>query len=182
MSGGTFDHQQYRLNDLRHQIEELIAHNNIEECGYARGYSKETLAKFEETIRALKIAEAMVNRVDWLVADDDGEETFHARWKEELKRIELELPHSAILRFCNKCDGTSVLDWWESGHPKLKCMQCSEACPVCGKTVMYTPEHPKLTSWRCDSCKTYGRYINGTEEKEIGGVSHHGKNQKTKER
>jgi len=26
----------------------------------------------------------MLNRVDWLVSDDDGEDTFHQRWNEEL--------------------------------------------------------------------------------------------------
>jgi hypothetical protein len=85
MSGGHFDYQQYRLHDIASMIDELIAGNEQPDCfGYARNYSPETIAKFKLASEALERAGAMAQRIDWLVSGDDGEETFHARWKEEV--------------------------------------------------------------------------------------------------
>ena len=85
MSGGHFDYQQYRLYDIAHMIDELIAGNNIPNTfGHARNYSAETIAKFKLAAETLRRASAMAGRVDWLVSGDDSEETFHARWVEEV--------------------------------------------------------------------------------------------------
>jgi len=40
-----------------------------------------------ETIDILEIAEAMVQRVDWLLSGDDGEESFRSRWAEEVESL-----------------------------------------------------------------------------------------------
>lgn len=79
MSGGYFDYQQYRLNDIADAIERLISNN--------REFDKDTLYKFGETITVLRKAEKMVQRIDWLVSGDDSEETFHERWAEELGKL-----------------------------------------------------------------------------------------------
>lgn len=50
-------------------------------------YSPETIAKFKETIVALRTAAVMAKRVDFLLAGDDGEETFHERWEQELTQL-----------------------------------------------------------------------------------------------
>jgi hypothetical protein len=85
MSGGHFDYQQYRLHDIATMIDELIAGNNIPNTfGSARNYSPETIAKFKLAANTLEEAAAIAQRVDWLVSGDDSEETFHARWKEEV--------------------------------------------------------------------------------------------------
>ena len=89
MSGGYFDYAQYRLNDIASSIDELISSNDdasLDEFGDARGagYSKETIERFREASAALRRAEAMAQCVDWLVSGDDGEETFHSRWAEEV--------------------------------------------------------------------------------------------------
>jgi len=94
MSGGYFDYQQYRLHDIAESISGLIASNQdegVDEYGDPKGYfySEETIAKFKLTERTLRIAEAMVQRVDWLMSGDDGEETFHERWKEEISKLQL---------------------------------------------------------------------------------------------
>lgn len=93
MSGGYFDYQQYRLNDIAEEIKELIKSNNDatkNEWGDVRGrfYTDETLEKFEKAVYALQRASAMAQRVDWLVSGDDGEDSFHRRWDEELEELE----------------------------------------------------------------------------------------------
>lgn len=89
MSGGHFDYAQYRLNDIASSIDELIARNDdasMNEYGDTRGagYSNETIEKFKEASETLRRAEAMAQRVDWLVSGDDGEESFHSRWAKEV--------------------------------------------------------------------------------------------------
>lgn len=90
MSGGHFDYQQYRINDIATMIDELIASNDdksLNDFGYERGlgYSAETISKFKEASDTLKRAANMAQRIDWLVSGDDGEDSFHRRWEEECK-------------------------------------------------------------------------------------------------
>jgi hypothetical protein len=89
MSGGHFDYQQYRIEDIAATIEELIASNDdktLNEWGDCRGkgYDEEIIEKFKLTVYTLRKAATMAQRVDWLVSGDDGEESFHRRWDEEL--------------------------------------------------------------------------------------------------
>lgn len=89
MSGGTFDYLQYRLYEIVESIEEIIKQNDIEnEYGYKTEFSPETLDKFKEGIDLLKKAQVYAQRIDWLCAGDDGEETFHKRLEEDLKKLE----------------------------------------------------------------------------------------------
>lgn len=86
MSGGYFDYNQYRLIDIADEIERAIEKNNkVDEFGFSQNFSSETLNKFRETIDILKKASLMVGRIDWLLSGDDGEESFHKRWKEEIE-------------------------------------------------------------------------------------------------
>jgi nicotinic acid mononucleotide adenylyltransferase len=92
MSGGHFEYQQYRIEDIAKSIEELIKSNDdesLDEWGYRRGhvYSIETIEKFKTAVDTLRKAAIMAQRVDWLVSGDDGEDSFHRRWDEELKEI-----------------------------------------------------------------------------------------------
>lgn len=82
MSGGHFNYQQYRLNDMAIEIKELIA----KQAEY--GYSDKTIFKFREAVEYLELAATFVQRIDWLVSGDDGEETFHKRLTEELERFD----------------------------------------------------------------------------------------------
>jgi hypothetical protein len=93
MSGGHFDYIQYRFNDVIEEIKELIESNNIEdEYGNKYDFSELTLDEFEKAIKILKLAIIYVQRIDWLVSGDDGEETFHERIKEDLIENEIKLP------------------------------------------------------------------------------------------
>ena len=87
MSGGHFDYQQYRLEQIADEIGQLIYGNDVEdEWGYKAGFSPQTLDKLMETIHWLKRTAEMVQRVDWLVSGDDGEDAFHERWKTEVRK------------------------------------------------------------------------------------------------
>ena len=89
MSGGHFDYQQYRIEDIATSIDELIESNDSTEINsygdeLGRHYPPDIIAKFDEARKTLRIAAAMAQRVDWLVSGDDGEDTFRERWSEKL--------------------------------------------------------------------------------------------------
>ena len=87
MSGGYFDYQQYRLEDMADEIRSLIALNESQTLNKKEKYSAETIVKFLEADKVLRIASVMVQRIDWLVSGDDGEESFHERWNEDIKSL-----------------------------------------------------------------------------------------------
>lgn len=92
MSGGHFNYSQAHISSIADEIEDMI-HNNdstkMDEWGYKRGrqYSHETIEQFKKAVSLLREAREYVQRVDWLVSGDDGEETFHQRLAEDLKRL-----------------------------------------------------------------------------------------------
>ena len=89
MSGGTFDYRDYCLSEFADQIQDLIDSNDhVSEYGYTRGYSEKTLTEFATAIDLLRRASIYVRRIDWLVAGDDGEDTFHKRLAEKLQKYE----------------------------------------------------------------------------------------------
>ena len=83
MSGGYFDYQQWRMIDMADEIDQVIAKRGKIEWNKA-GYTPETILQFEEASRLLKRAQVYVQRIDWLLSDDDGEDTFHERLKNDL--------------------------------------------------------------------------------------------------
>ena len=82
MSGGHFEYNQYRIDDIADQIDRLVERNGKDEDEYAITYSQDTIRKFKMASIACKEAAKMVQRVDWLASGDDGEDSFHRRWKE----------------------------------------------------------------------------------------------------
>lgn len=90
MSGGHFDYIQYRIEQVADQVEAYIRRceeaepAEPDEFGYKLGYSPETISKFKECEKTLRKAADMLHRIDWLASGDDGEETFHERWEEDL--------------------------------------------------------------------------------------------------
>jgi hypothetical protein len=85
MSGGYFNYENYRMNDIARAIEELIAHNDTSE--YHGGYGPQTLERFQEAIDLIKRADHIVHRIDWLVSGDDSEESFHSRLNKQLEEL-----------------------------------------------------------------------------------------------
>jgi len=100
MSGGHFDYNQYRLNDIVDEIEKLVQSNDSvekDEWGQEKGshYPADIIEKFKETIWTLKYCEAMVQRIDWLVSGDDGIDSFRKRWDEEMDKLDIEIAEQA---------------------------------------------------------------------------------------
>ena len=54
---------------------------------YYPDYTEETINEFRKGVEILKKARIYAQRIDWLLSDDDGEESFHRRLKEELKQL-----------------------------------------------------------------------------------------------
>ena len=92
MSGGHFDYQQHRIQDIIDSIEHVIRNNensDTNEYGETIGefFSEKTINEFKTALTHLKKAYTYSHRIDWLLSGDDSEETFHERLQEELKEI-----------------------------------------------------------------------------------------------
>jgi hypothetical protein len=89
MSGGYFDYIQGSLDNTIDTLRDLIIDEEAgypteSPCPYLHEFSKETLAEFKKGLEYVKLAQIYLQRIDWLVSDDDGEDDFHQRLKEDL--------------------------------------------------------------------------------------------------
>ena len=99
MSGGHFQYKQYEFGQIADEIEQIILDNDSEEVneygdtkGY--GYSPETIAKFKIARMSLLLAQIYVQRIDWLVSGDDGEDSFHGRLDADFEALDRRLDDS----------------------------------------------------------------------------------------
>jgi hypothetical protein len=83
MSGGTFDYGQFRIADIVNAIEDAVYNNETAE----HPYSEETIHLFKYGVKYLKAAQIYTHRIDWLLAGDDGEESFHERLASDLEEF-----------------------------------------------------------------------------------------------
>ena len=96
MSGGHFNYNQHFINDIADEIEEEIGKNKM---GWSwvsiqdwrnkynkQRYKPETIKEFKKAVKILRKAYIYAHRIDWLFSGDDGEEDFHERLKEDLKK------------------------------------------------------------------------------------------------
>lgn len=79
MSGGFFDYRQYQLNDLACEVEDALKTSSM-----ASGLRLETVNEFRIAARKLREAAIYLQRIDWLLSGDDGEDTFHERLNKDL--------------------------------------------------------------------------------------------------
>ena len=84
MSGGHFDYNQFRIDDIADSIEDYIYGPPLEEEDIE--YNEETLKEFKKGLDILRKACIYAQRIDWLLSGDDGEESFHKRLKEDLEK------------------------------------------------------------------------------------------------
>ncbi len=89
MSGGHFNYEQFKIKTIADSIQSLIDSNDdqrLNEWGSprGRGYSPETIEVFRSARRELLLGYVLAHRIDWLVSDDDSEETFHRRLKADM--------------------------------------------------------------------------------------------------
>ena len=89
MSGGHFDYVQYKLEDIADEIERIVQENDsneVNEWGYRIGknYSDETLYEFMLGVTFILAAATYIQRIDYLLSGDDGEDSFHSRLNEDM--------------------------------------------------------------------------------------------------
>ncbi len=96
MSGGYFDYDQYKINDIAVEVKKLIENNE---------YNAKTIAEFKTGLRYLEKASIYAQRIDWLVSGDDGEESFHRRLSADIHRIEINAIEAAIMVAIDECTG-----------------------------------------------------------------------------
>lgn len=78
MSGGHFDYNQYRLLSMADDIRALTDKGE---------FPDDIIARFREGEVLLRKAYVYVQRIDWLVSDDDGEDSFRKRLEEDLGNL-----------------------------------------------------------------------------------------------
>lgn len=123
MSGGRFDYMSWRFQDVADAIRDIVENNNNKEVNeygdmLGNGFAEKTIEEFLKGAQYMELAAIYERRIDWLVSADDGEETFHQRLAEELKKFALS----------NKKDDNKV--------PELV-FQKTEDCPDCIKLPEY---------------------------------------------
>lgn len=94
MSGGFFEYNQYKIYQIAEDLETVILNNGKKrehkepwEDDYHRKYSDEVIAKFKEGLELLKKAHIYAHRIDWLLSDDDGEQSFLERLESDLSKL-----------------------------------------------------------------------------------------------
>ena len=108
MSGGHWDYVQYRFTDIAEDIDKLVEqngklkseeelkenswydedwYNKYPEDRYHYKYNEEVLEQFKKAAEAVRIAQIYVQRMDWLLSADDGEESFLRRINEDLNKL-----------------------------------------------------------------------------------------------
>lgn len=111
MSGGHWDYLQYRFTDVAEDVKKLIEKNGKEktereltedswrdpewyekypEDKFHYKYSDEIIEKFKEGLKHIELAHIYMQRLDWLLSGDDGDESFISRLEEDLKKLDAE--------------------------------------------------------------------------------------------
>ena len=82
MSGGHFNYDQHRLNDIADSIDTIIENNSIEDdWGYCTNYSEQTLSRLAVVSKMLRTCYDLVHEVDWMLSGDTGEDTFNREYE-----------------------------------------------------------------------------------------------------
>lgn len=88
MSGGRFNYKQYNLSDMAEEIQRTIDTQGTED-EYGDTYATipdDIIKKMKETIWECRMCENMLQRVDWFLSGDDGEDSFRERWDQEVTK------------------------------------------------------------------------------------------------
>lgn len=109
MSGGHWEYIQYRFTDIAEDIDKLIEKNGqskteeelkenswhdddwyekYPEEKFHYKYSDEVIEQFKASSIMIKITQIYIQRMDWLLSGDDGEDSFLRRIDEDLKKLQ----------------------------------------------------------------------------------------------
>lgn len=88
MSGGRFEYKQYHIKDIAETIKEDIyrLENDSEYFDWISD-RKTLIVNMKQTYITLLSAYIYVQRLDWLLSGDDGEESFKIRLEEDLRKV-----------------------------------------------------------------------------------------------
>lgn len=135
MSGGHFNYNQYRINDIADSIEHELNRQGKEKPKdelygdkeyfekypdekYYYTYPETVQEKMREAVKQLKIAAVYAQRVDWFLSGDDGEENFVERLAEDLNTL-TNVSKRIYLTFANhNCD--SAYSTLEKANQRVK--------------------------------------------------------------
>jgi len=89
MSGGYWDYIQHPLPSVAMDAYKVVMdgghkYNDYDGSVMIEEYNETTLARFAEARDTILKASKMIQRMDWLLSGDDGEDCFNRRWEEEL--------------------------------------------------------------------------------------------------
>jgi len=108
MSGGHWEYLQYRFTDVFEDIEKLIEkngqpksaeeikenswrdddwYNKYPEDKFHYKYPEEVIEEFKKGAEIIKLAQIYMQRLDWLLSGDDGEESFIGRLKQDKEKL-----------------------------------------------------------------------------------------------
>lgn len=91
MSGGHFDYKEYEFDQIAESIKHVISVNHKEQgdktYSYKTEFSNETIKEMKKAVELMRKARVYATRIDYLLSSDDGEDTFHERLKEDLKKL-----------------------------------------------------------------------------------------------
>lgn len=109
MSGGHWEYLQYRLEDVSNDMLKLVEVNGGQKSAeelredskwygsdyyekfpeekYNYKYPDEVIEEFKKGAKIIQEAQVYMQRFDWLLSGDDGEESFLSRLKEDLNKL-----------------------------------------------------------------------------------------------
>lgn len=93
MSGGHFDYQEYRIDDIADEVEQRIVNSENpdsvpEDQRWGLVENPEVLKELKRGLKVLRQAYIYAHRIDYLMSGDDGEESFLRRTRKELSDLE----------------------------------------------------------------------------------------------
>lgn len=101
MSGGTFNYAQDRIEwEIAERLwQEIVSNKKPDEWELESGtwegqrWTDDTIVELNKAMEALRRAYVYAQRIDWLLAGDDGEDTFHRRLRDDMKNFHFRLPY-----------------------------------------------------------------------------------------
>ena len=166
MSGGHFEYKQYEINQIAESIQSDLLRMGKpipeDDLKYYYGdthfddYSDETKKRFKEAIHYLTLAYIYVQRIDWFMSGDDGEESFLKQLSDELEKLEEQIMNiydefnyyhegtsSSTLYYCDRCGRILRGSYLDVGGMKI--------CGVCQWEQKL--EEQIMANYDCNKCK-----------------------------
>ena len=95
MSGGAYNYNQYKIQEIVDYIQERLdkqgkeipkKSSHFDDDNYEI-YPMDIQESFKKGIALLKEAQIYAHRIDWYFSSDDGEDSFRKRLKEDLEQL-----------------------------------------------------------------------------------------------